>query len=227
MIAITNYGLGNLHAFVTIYRRLNIEVSVVSEPNGFEQADAIILPGVGSFDHAMDCLNSSGMREALEARVLGHNIPLLGICVGMQMLAATSEEGERPGLGWVPGRVIRIPDANLPFATKLPHMGWNTLLDMKPSPLFEGLEPDPRFYFLHSYCFDTEADDCEARVEYGSRLACAVRHGNVFGVQFHPEKSHHCGVRLLQNFAKYGEKVRGAGGTNGSAGDRPTSCEED
>ena len=200
MIALVDYGLGNIQAFSNIYRRLNIEVRRVSQPADLRSAEKIILPGVGAFDWAMSRLNDSGIRHTLDELVLGRKVPVLGICVGMQMLAVGSEEGKLPGLGWVPGKVRRFDEAVLMTKTLLPHMGWNAAKP-KNHPLFSGIE-NPEFYFLHSYFFDPEsADDILAHTDYGIRFASAVYRDHIFGVQFHPEKSHDCGVQLLRNFA--------------------------
>ena len=202
MISIVDYGLGNIRAFSNMYKRLNIEAKVVTCADELQSATKIILPGVGAFDHAMNLLQASGLRETLDDLVLNRKVPVLGICVGMQILADGSDEGRLPGLGWVAGRVRAfksIPQAaNLP----LPHMGWN---DVRPVPglrLFDGIEHDARFYFLHSYFFEcAQADSTAATAEYGVDFSCAVRSGHVHGVQFHPEKSHHHGAHLLKNFA--------------------------
>lgn len=202
MITIINYGLGNIQAFVNLYKRLHIAVTVATTAEEITAATKLILPGVGAFDHAMQRLNNSGMREALDAAVLERKIPVLGICVGMQMLADSSDEGVLPGLGWIPGRVRcfnSLPQlADLP----LPHMGWN---DVNPinSALFRGLELDARFYFLHSYFFECQNNiHSIASASYGLEFSCAVASENIYGVQCHPEKSHHYGVMLLKNFAE-------------------------
>ena len=204
MITIIDYGLGNIQAFVNVYRRLNIPVSVARTASDLEGATRLILPGVGAFDHAMERLDASGMRSTLERMVQEQEVPVLGICVGMQILASASDEGSLPGLGWVTGRVkgfSSIPElARLP----LPHMGWNDVQSLNGSPLFKGLEKDARFYFLHSFYFDCEQGSGGiASASYGQDFICAVAEGNVFGVQFHPEKSHHFGTTLLKNFAEF------------------------
>lgn len=201
MIAIVDYGLGNIRAFANVYKRLNMPFAIASSADGLREADRIILPGVGAFDEAMDLLDKSGMRPALEEKVLGAGTPVLGICVGMQMLARSSEEGERPGLGWIKGVVRKFDGSRLVHKTRLPHMGWNRVSPKAQDGLFQGMDEASRFYFLHSYYFqcDDEADAIAA-TEYGSPFHCAVGHGKVFGVQFHPEKSHHNGVQLLKNF---------------------------
>jgi glutamine amidotransferase len=202
MIHVVDYGLGNVQAFLTMYKRLGFEATRAKTTADLAGASKIILPGVGAFDRAIELLDQSGMRSALETLVLRHKVPVLGICVGMQILASSSEEGRLPGLRWVPGRVRAFrsneQSANLP----LPHMGWNDVQPMPGSPLFAGLESDARFYFLHSYFFECDEPSHVAAVApYGLEFSCAVSTGNVYGVQFHPEKSHHFGAKLLKNFA--------------------------
>lgn len=205
MIAILSYGLGNVLAFQNVFKRLGIPVTVASSPAALEGATKLILPGVGAFDHAMQLFERSGLRGAAEDLVHCRGVPAIGICVGMQMLAERSEEGSLPGLGWVPGQVRKFDMSRLDQATRLPHMGWNDVRPVRASPLFRGLDGDARFYFLHSYYFaPASQDSVEAVSEYGGEFASAVRAGNVYGVQFHPEKSHHYGSRLLQNFAELG-----------------------
>ncbi|WP_299866563.1 imidazole glycerol phosphate synthase subunit HisH [uncultured Hoeflea sp.] len=203
MIGVVDYGLGNVQAFLTAYRRMNIPAFAAKVPDELLKASKIILPGVGSYDHAMDLLNQSGLKEPLLAQAKSGEVPILGVCVGMQILADGSDEGVESGLGLVPGRVralVSQPDlSHLP----MPHMGWNDVQPMDGMPLFAGLEDAPRFYFLHSYFYDcADEADVAAHVTYGKAFCCAVRSGNVFGVQFHPEKSHGFGSRLLRNFAE-------------------------
>ena len=203
MIHIVDYGLGNLQAFVNMYKRLGFESVRARAAVDLENATKIILPGVGAFDHAMALLAASGMRERLDDLVLTQRVPVLGICVGMQILANSSEEGAGQGLGWVPGRVCSFSGNPAAAALPMPHMGWNDVISAAGSPLFKGLEEDARFYFLHSYYLEcSDSKNVLARADYGFQFDCAVQNGNVFGVQFHPEKSHHWGAALLKNFAE-------------------------
>ncbi|QPF72724.1 imidazole glycerol phosphate synthase subunit HisH [Roseateles sp. DAIF2] len=203
MIRIVDYGVGNIQAFLTMFKRLGLEATRARSAAELEGATRLILPGVGAFDTAMALLNQSGMRPRLEEMVLGQQVPVIGICVGMQMLAGGSDEGELPGLNWVPGRVKAF--ANTPASKNLPmpHMGWNDLKVRPGNKLFTDFEPEPRFYFLHSYYFEAEDKaDVAATAEYGLDFDCIVSRGHIHGVQCHPEKSHHFGAQLLKNFAE-------------------------
>ena len=203
MITIIDYGLGNVLAFANMYKRMNIDFTIAKSVDDLVGAKHIILPGVGSFDHAMTKLNESGMREALDELVLVDNIPVIGICVGMQMLANSSEEGALPGLGWIKGVVKRLDAAKLNQKTHLPHMGWNDIHPTQSNNLLLGLETNARFYFLHSYYFECEEKkDVLATAVYGDTFSCLVNSGNIYGVQCHPEKSHHYGAQLLKNFSE-------------------------
>lgn len=202
MIAIIDYGLGNVCAFANVYSRLGIPFTVASRSSDLDKATKLILPGVGSFDHAMHEFEHSGMRDKVESLVLSGGIPILGVCVGMQMLAKVSEEGALPGLGWIEGEVIRFDSDKIGEVNNLPHMGWNDVRPIAPEKLFKGLEQGARFYFLHSYFFKCcDESNILAYTDYGEEFACAVNLGNLYGVQFHPEKSHHFGAQLLKNFS--------------------------
>lgn len=202
MISIVDYGLGNLKAFSNIYKRLNIPAELVSTTEQLAKSDKIILPGVGAFDHAMEKLNDSGLAEMLKELVIVKKIPVLGICVGMQMLGKSSDEGKLKGLEWIDGEVKLFDINTIQHTTRLPHMGWNDVKPTKPNPLFNGLEEQALFYFLHSFYFIcSDKDDIIAESEYGVQYTCALNHKNIYGVQFHPEKSHNYGIQLLKNFA--------------------------
>jgi glutamine amidotransferase len=205
MIAIIDYGLGNIRAFANVYKGLNMPCRIASIPSDFEGATHLILPGVGAFDEAMQALQKSGMRETLEELVVHRKIPVLGICVGMQMLAHSSEEGRLPGLGWVSGEVRKFDLVGLKHKTRLPHMGWNIVTPGHSGGLFRDIESGGRFYFLHSYYFQCgDIDNQLAESDYNGKFVCAVHAGNIYGVQFHPEKSHHNGTQLLKNFGDIG-----------------------
>ena len=202
MIGIVNYGVGNVRAFANIYERLGIDARIVDTPEGLASASHVILPGVGAFDWTMTHLHRSGLRDALNAKVIDEKRPVLGVCVGMQMLASGSEEGELEGLGWIDGRVRKFDVATFSQRTRIPHMGWNNVSPRSTEGLFAGLGDDSRFYFLHSYYLEPgQPADVIARTEYNGTFASGVGRGNIYGVQFHPEKSHHWGVKLLENFA--------------------------
>ncbi|MDE3004279.1 MAG: imidazole glycerol phosphate synthase subunit HisH [Gemmatimonadota bacterium] len=202
MIAVVDYGLGNVQAFLHIYKKLNIPARTASVPSDFDHCTGVILPGVGAFDWAMARLNGSEMRQCLESLVVHDEIPVLGVCVGMQMLFDESEEGSLPGLGWVAGRVRQFK-ASGPLALPYPHMGWNEAVPKKEGGLFRGMEGSSRFYFLHSYYVEaSRSSDVLAETSYGIDFASAVQAGHIFGTQFHPEKSHDWGTRLLKNFAE-------------------------
>ena len=203
MITIVNYGLGNIQAFANIYKRLNICVDIASSPDQLQNVDKIILPGVGAFDWAMKRLNDSGMREMLDELVMIDHKPVLGICVGMQIMAQRSDEGKLAGLGWIDAEVKKFDSTATSQKMLLPHMGWNDVSPCKANGLFRTIEKNARFYFLHSYYFlPRSQDNVLAVTDYNGSFASGVHHQNVFGVQFHPEKSHQWGIQLLKNFAE-------------------------
>lgn len=203
MITIVDYGLGNVCAFENIYNKLNMPVKIVSNRSELATAERIILPGVGSFDWAMTKLNESGMREILDDLVLDKRVPVIGVCVGMQIMAKYSDEGQLDGLGWIDAEVKRFDKSDFSQQPYLPHMGWNDLYPAVSHPLFWGLETAARFYFLHSYYFSvSDSTYVLAQADYNGLYASSIYKDNIFGVQFHPEKSHHWGVRLLKNFAE-------------------------
>jgi glutamine amidotransferase len=204
MIGIIDYGVGNIQAFMTLFKRMGLDARRVNTAGMLRDATRLVLPGVGHFDHAMQRLNDSGMRPKLEELVLGAKLPVVGICVGMQMLAQGSDEGKLSGLNWIPGRVRAFASQPQSAALPMPHMGWNELQPNAHSKLFsKGFESGAQFYFLHSYFFDAEdKQDVAATASYGLDFDAVVSRGNIHGVQCHPEKSHHWGEQLLKNFVE-------------------------
>jgi len=203
MIAIISYGLGNVKAFAEVYKKLDIAAVIASREEDLQRASKLILPGVGAFDTAMRLLDQSGLHPLLDDMVQNQKIPVLGICVGMQMLADSSEEGTLPGLGWIAGKVKKFNFSSSNDSMRLPHMGWNNIKALNSNFLLQKLDQDTRFYFLHSYFFQAHSDtDVIAVTDYNGKFACAINYENIYGVQFHPEKSHQWGVQLLENFAR-------------------------
>ena len=200
MIAIVDYDIGNLGAVAAMLHRLGVPSRITADAAEIERADRIVLPGNGAFDACMRGLRATGLVPLLERRVLAQGVPLLGICVGAQMLGQGSEEGTEPGLGWLAMRSRRFPA--LP-GLRVPHMGWNEVTVARAGvPLLAGLAADARFYFVHSYYLEPEDEgDVLLRAHYGVDFAAAVGRGHVAGVQFHPEKSHRYGKALLARFA--------------------------
>ena len=200
MIKIINYGLGNIKAFYNIYQSKGIDCEICDTPQSLYDAKKLILPGVGSFDWAMHKLNNSGMRSILDKLVLDEKVPILGICVGMQIMAEKSEEGKEKGLNWIEGENIHLSNQN-PIKLNFPHMGWNNI-QCKDNSLFKDIN-DPCFYFLHSYHIKLNDENlAEGYTNYGKNFICAIsKNQRIFGVQFHPEKSHKWGVKLLENFS--------------------------
>jgi len=210
-LAIINYGSGNLHSVNKSFEAANknlqepYDIQVTNDPKVVSNADKIVLPGVGAF---ADCKKSifdiKGMYDSLEESVLNKKIPFMGICVGMQLLAEKAEEfGMHEGFGWIPGSVVKITEAE---GYKIPHMGWNEV-DFNENPLFLGLEQKTNFYFVHSYYFETaNSEDTAATTNYPNVITAAVKKENIFGTQFHPEKSHNNGQVILTNFLKWDNK---------------------
>ena len=196
-VCIVDYGIGNIKAFKNIYDKLNINVEIASKKEQFVNATHLILPGVGTFDWAMSKLNESSLRETLDGLVLEKKIPILGICVGMQIMASQSEEGVLSGLNWIEGKILKLDKDII-----LPHMGWNNVKLSNKSDLFNNIE-NFEFYFLHSYYYKTEDDKhILSMSKYGNSFTSAIYKGNIFGTQFHPEKSHKNGIKILENFVK-------------------------
>ena len=203
MITIIDYGVGNIFAFQNVYKRLNIPIKIAKASKDLFDAEKLILPGVGSFDYAMKQLNNSGMRVKLDELVIEEKVPIIGICVGMQMMGNRSDEGKFEGLKWIDSEILKFDENLIQQRTKLPHMGWNDVTPINNHPLFRGLEKEAIFYFLHSFYFKcNNPNESIAISDYGISFTSAVNRDNIFGIQFHPEKSHQYGEKLLYNFAK-------------------------
>lgn len=199
IITIVDYGMGNLGSIQNMLKRIGVMATITGDPHAIADATKIILPGVGAFDHAMTRIADSGLRDVLDRKALVDHIPVLGICLGMQLLTRGSEEGKLPGLGWINAVSRRFP--NQP-GVKVPHMGWNLARLSNPSRMTEGFEGEIRFYFVHSYYVSVELpQDSILKTNYVFEFDSAIQSGNIYGAQFHPEKSHRFGMRLLKNFA--------------------------
>ncbi len=201
MISVVDYGVANLGSMLNMLRKVGVEAERVSTPAQIADAEKIVLPGIGAFDQGMSALAERGLVEPLKSKVLVEGTPILGVCLGMQMLGGGSEEGELGGLRLVEGtcRRFRPPTVS---GLKVPHMGWSRVMPRRESPLLSGLADQSRFYFVHSYHFCCEdPHDVLAVSSYGDEFVSMINRRNIFGVQFHPEKSHRFGMTLLRNFA--------------------------
>jgi glutamine amidotransferase len=200
MLAIINYGLGNLTSIKNMCRRIGAEAEITNDPDKIERADKLILPGVGHFKKGMENLHDSGLKTLLDRLVLEQRRPILGICLGAQLMTRHSEEGNAQGLGWVDAVTIKFDSEKL-HGLKVPHMGWREVVVTGDNPLWTNLPAEPRFYFVHTYHFQfDEPREVAATALYGYDFACAFRKDNIFGTQFHPEKSHKFGMKVLGNF---------------------------
>jgi len=204
LLVIVDYGLGNIGSIRNMFKRIGVECAVSGSVEDIIRADRLVLPGVGAFDQGMQNLAQRQLVPALTRKVVDERAPVLGICLGMQLLVEASEEGACAGLGWIKGRCRRFAPGVTAPQIKVPHMGWNTVRALHPGGVFAGLEEESRFYFVHSYYV---ACDDPASVlgvtSYGTEFPSAIMNGNILGVQFHPEKSHKFGMRLLENFARH------------------------
>ena len=202
MIVIVDYGVGNLGALINMLNFIGYDSCASCDPKIIAEADKLILPGVGSFDIAVQNLRERDLIIPLEDAVMVRKTPVLGVCLGMQLLARCSEEGKLPGLGWIAAQCVKImPPDNL--GLKVPHIGWSDVILRNASPVFRMVAPNSRFYFVHSYHMSCDKEEnISAVVDYGGELCCAVSAGNIHGVQFHPEKSHRFGMSLLKSFVE-------------------------
>jgi imidazole glycerol-phosphate synthase subunit HisH len=202
MICIIDYGMGNLGSVYNMFKKIGVKAKITSDLNEIKIATKLILPGVGSFDKAMQKINESGIREVLDQTVLTNKTPILGICLGMQLLTNGSEEGKESGLGWINGNAKRFKfpkDEKL----KVPHMGWNTVTNSTKSKLTENFHDEAKFYFVHSYYVQVEDQkNSILKTNFGIEFDSAIQNNSIYGAQFHPEKSHKFGIKLLENFAK-------------------------
>ncbi len=202
MLAIVNYGVGNLASIFNMFKKIGVESVIADKPAQIENADKIILPGIGAFDHCMQQFNHSGLRPIVENSVFNKNIPVLGVCVGCQMLMESSEEGSEKGLAWLKGNVVRFRKEKLPQNCKVPHMGWTDVRPVNNGIIYNGIS-EPRFYFVHSYhVMADDVSDVTGFSEYGYEFTASVGKNHIQGVQFHPEKSHKFGMQLYTNFSK-------------------------
>ena len=205
MIVIVDFGMGNLRSIQYKLSRMGIEAMVTSRPGDVEKAEKLILPGVGHFAKAMSNLRDYGLISVLNSRVLAQGTPVLGICLGMQLFTMASEEGSVEGLGWIDAETKRFrfeePNCHLP----VPHVGWNTIHPKHPSPILAGVTAKQRFYFTHSYCVHCASlEDVLATTTYGHEFVSVIQKDNIYGTQFHPEKSHKRGIELIGNFVRCG-----------------------
>jgi glutamine amidotransferase len=201
MITIIDYGMGNLGSIQNMFKRIKVESEITGDIDRIAAAKKILLPGVGAFDAAMERIESSGLKEVLNKKALEEKVPSMGICLGMQLLSRSSEEGVLPGLGWIDAQTVKF-DLNDP-ALKVPHMGWNRVHLQHQSPLIKDLPEEPRFYFVHSFHVQCNNEaDVLTTTHYGIDFHSIIQHENIFGAQFHPEKSHKFGMKLLENFAR-------------------------
>jgi imidazole glycerol-phosphate synthase subunit HisH len=203
MIVIVDYGMGNLGSIKNMLKKAGFPSVISNEKHEIESAEKLILPGVGAFDTGMRNLQEMGLTPLLNQKAMVEKVPVLGLCLGAQLITNTSEEGKLPGLGWVAGETVRFhfeqPNQNL----KVPHMGWNVLQIVLDHPYLKGLPEDQRFYFVHSYHLICQNPaDIIANTTYGYSFASIIGHENVVGMQFHPEKSHKFGLQVLRNFAE-------------------------
>jgi len=197
-LAILDYGMGNLRSVEKALERIGADPRITSDADDIARADGLILPGVGAFPRAMARIREIGLDRAIGDSV-ARGVPLLGICLGLQLLFESStEQGGADGLGLLEGKVVEVPAGG----RKVPHIGWAPVQWERASPLIEGLRPGEPFYFVHSFVADPPSDELIGTTEYGGRFACVAGRGNVFGVQFHPEKSSRAGLRLLENFSE-------------------------
>jgi glutamine amidotransferase len=203
MIGIINYGMGNLGSIYNMLKKIRAEAMISSDPSKLEQTSKLILPGVGAFDNGMRNLEQMGLVPFLNEMVLVKKTPILGICLGMQLFAKKSEEGDLPGLGWIDAEAVRFEPKDSKQKLLVPHMGWNLIEIAKEHKLFDEMFEEIRFYFVHSFYVQcNDPDDTLAKAYHGRYFSAAIAKENLIGVQFHPEKSHKFGMKLMKNFVE-------------------------
>lgn len=203
MIAIVDYGMGNLGSIANMFKRIGAVAAITSDASVIAHADKLVLPGVGAFDAGMQNIRERNLLDVLNHKVITAKTPILGLCLGMQLFTERSEEGELPGLGWIAADTVRFRMSQQHAHLKVPHMGWNSLTVKRPHPIFQNLEDQARFYFVHSFYVRCDsAEDVLATTVYGDEFASVIVKDNIIGTQFHPEKSHTFGMELLRNFAE-------------------------
>jgi glutamine amidotransferase len=205
MIVVIDYGMGNLGSILNMLKKVGVrDAKISAHPKDIEQADKLILPGVGAFDTGMHHLRETGLIPLLNEKVLKAKTPTLGVCLGMQLMAKVSEEGELPGLGWFDAETIRFRFDSKKTGLKVPHMGWNTVNIKQEGTLFKDMYPQARFYFVHSFHLVAhEVANVLTTTEYGYEFASAIQLEHIMAAQFHPEKSHKFGMKLYKNFVEY------------------------
>lgn len=198
-IIIVDYGMGNVGSVLNMFKRIGVDAEITADLKQISDAEKILLPGVGAFDHAMRRITDNGLKEVLDKKALIDKVPILGICLGMQLLTRGSEEGNLPGFGWIAADTIKFP--NMP-GLKVPHMGWNLVKPVTNCLLTNGLPLESRYYFVHSYHVKVDSiENSILKTTHGIEFDSAIHSGNIYGTQFHPEKSHRYGMELLKNFS--------------------------
>jgi glutamine amidotransferase len=201
IISVIDYGAGNIASVINMIKHVGGEAEIISEPSALPHAEKLLLPGVGAFDHGMQCLKNGGWLDQLNKAVFERAVPILGICLGMQLMCRSSQEGQEPGLGWIEAKVLRFNLEGEIAALKVPHMGWNVVTLWHKNALISDEQNEQRFYFVHSFYVQCERErDIFLKCNYGNEFVAGFHHENIWGVQFHPEKSHKFGMEMFSRF---------------------------
>jgi len=204
MLVIVDFQTGNLGSIANMLKKVGVRAIISSDPSDISKADKLILPGIGAFDNGMNKLNQLGLIDVLNDKVQNQKTPIFGICLGMQLLTKSSEEGQMPGLGWIDGKTVKFKFQQDQKGLKIPHMGWNYIEIKQPNKLFHDMPEESRFYFVHSYHVEVKDNkNILTSTKYGYEFPSIIRSDNILGAQFHPEKSHRYGKQLLRNFVEY------------------------